>query len=121
MKKLIKTLALVLTTASLSFANPNPEPKTFKIGMYNVVNSHVLKVNIRKERGEAIELTVLDEKNNVKLRSNGVKNTEGNRFIVDMSDLPVGEYTIQIKTKSETYNRTVKLVNEQSSESKIEL
>lgn len=53
MKKLLKSIAVFFVSVSLISAAPTSfpatkAPLTFKVGMYNVQNSHVLKVFIEK-------------------------------------------------------------------------
>lgn len=50
MKKLFKTFAVLAVSSTLAFANVNPT--SFKVGMYNVHNTHTLKVFVNKESSD---------------------------------------------------------------------
>ena len=118
MKKLFKTFAILAVSSSLAFAN-NTRPSTFKVGMYNVKNTHTLKVFVDKESNNALLLEVKDADGRVLQSENIGKNRHSMGLRLNLSNLESGDYTIELSDKTNTYTKDIRLEKEQKEELKI--
>jgi hypothetical protein len=117
MKKLFKTFAVLALCTSFAFANV--KPASFKVGMYNVHNTHTLKVFVEKKTSEALLLEVKDSKGAVLQSEKLGKNKSQMGVALDLSSLPSGDYTLHISDKNSTYVKDIRLEKEQKEELKI--
>jgi hypothetical protein len=117
MKTLFKTFAVLAISSSLAFANVTPA--SFKVGMYNVQNTHKLKVFVDKGTKEALLLEVKDSKGNVLQSEKLGKGKSQMAVSLDLGNLESGDYTLYISDKKSTYTKDIRLEKEQKEELKI--
>lgn len=118
MKKLFKTLAVLAVSGTMAFAN-GPVPQTFKVGMYNVQNSHTLKVFIEKESAEPLLLEIKDANGRTIQHDYFGKNKSKSGVSLNMENLESGNYTLEISDKTNTFKKEIELTKEQKEELKI--
>lgn len=118
MKKLFKTFAVLVLTGTMAFAT-GPVPQSFKVGMYNVENSHVLKVFVDKESKDALLLKIKDQSGRVIQREYFGKNMLKTGVILNMENLKNGNYTILISHKDSVYEKEIEIKTETTKEHKI--
>ncbi|WP_367914664.1 T9SS type A sorting domain-containing protein [Leadbetterella sp. DM7] len=117
MKKLFKTFAVLAVSSTLAFANVNPT--SFKVGMYNVQNTHMLKVFVNKESSNALLLEICDAKGRVIQSEQVGKNKHNMGLNLNLSELESGDYTIRLSDKTSTFTKEIRLEKEQKEELKI--
>ena len=114
MKKLLKSIAVFFVAVSLTSATPanHPAPKapvTFKVGMYNVQNSHVLKVFIEKLEGDNVKLELKGKDGSVFFSKYLGKKETKKGFNIDMSQLPSDYYTLMVTNGEEKFVKKLDL------------
>ena len=117
MKKLFKTFAVLAVSTSLTFANVNPS--SFKVGMYNVQNTHTLKVFVNKESPDAILLAIRDANGKVIQSETIGKNKHKMGLSLNLSNLDSGDYTLELSDKTSTFTKDIRLEKEHKEELKI--
>lgn len=117
MKKLFKTFAVLAASSTLAFANVNPT--SFKVGMYNVQNTHTLKVFVNKESSDALLLQIKDAKGTIIQSENIGKNKYKMGLSLNLSNLESGDYTVELSDKTSTFTKDIRLEKEQKEELKI--
>jgi hypothetical protein len=117
MKTLFKTFAVLAISTSFAFANVTPS--SFKVGMYNVQNTHKLKVFVEKGTKDALLLEVKDSKGNVLQSEKLGKGKSQMAVSLDLANLESGDYTLYISDKNSTYTKDIRLEKEQKEELKI--
>ncbi len=117
MKKLFKTFAVLAISSTIALANVGPQ--SFKVGMYNVQNTHKLKVFIDKENTGALVLEVLDNTGTVIQKELVGKNQSKAAISLDMSSLESGDYKLKISDKFSSYTKDIHLEKQQKEELKI--
>ncbi len=114
MKKLLKSIAVFFVAVSLTSAAPasfptTKAPQTFKVGMYNVQNSHVLKVFIEKVLGENVKLELKGKDGSVFFSKYLGKKETKKGFNIDMSQLPADYYTLMVTNGEEIFIKKLDL------------
>ncbi|HLO44768.1 MAG TPA: DUF3244 domain-containing protein [Leadbetterella sp.] len=109
MKKLVKTFALLLFTVSVSLANPKPQ--SFKVGMYNVQNSHSLKVFVEKQKGDNLRVELKDNKGSVIMTKYADKKSDKAAYCFDLAQLDSGAYQLEITNDKEVFVKDLNVVN----------
>ncbi|CAN1558380.1 hypothetical protein MCERE19_02504 [Spirosomataceae bacterium] len=109
MKKLVKTFALLLISVSVSLANPKPQ--SFKVGMYNVQNSHLLKVFVEKEKGENLRVELKDKNGAVMMTKYADKKSTKAAYCFDFAQLSTDSYKLEITNDKEVFVKDFNLVN----------
>ncbi len=114
MKKLLKSIAVFFIAVSLTSAAPTnfpttKAPVTFKVGMYNVQNSHVLKVFIEKVLGENVKLELKGKDGSVIFSKYLGKKETKKGFNIDMSQLPADYYTLMVTNGEELFVKKLDL------------
>ena len=114
MKKLLKSIAVFFVAVSLTSAAPTSipttkAPLTFKVGMYNVQNSHVLKVFIEKVLGENVKLELKGKDGSVFFSKYLGKKETKKGFNIDMSQLPSDYYTLMVTNGEEKFVKKLDL------------
>ncbi len=117
MKKLFKTFAVLAISSTLAFANA--KPASFQVGMYNVHNTHTLKVFVNKESTDALRLEIKDAQGKVIQSENIGKNKHKMGISLNLSNLESGDYTLELSDKSSTFTKEIRLEKEQKEELKI--
>ena len=85
------------------------KPSSFKIGMYNVKQTHVLKVFIEKEKGSQLKLEIKDEKGESLLVNYVSKKAIASRIYIDLNALKDGNYILEFSNKSEKFTKELNL------------
>lgn len=109
MKKLVKTFALLLISVSVSLANPKPQ--SFKVSMYNVQNSHSLKVFVEKEKGENLRVELKDKNGAVMMTKYADKKSIKAAYCFDLAQLDQGAYQLEITNDKEVFVKDLHVVN----------
>jgi len=109
MKKLVKTFALLLISVSVSLANPKPQ--SFKVGMYNVQNSHSLKVFVEKEKGDNLRVELKDKNGSVMVTKYADKKSNKAAYCFDLAQLETGAYQLEITNDKEVFVKDLNVVN----------
>ncbi|MBX2953235.1 MAG: hypothetical protein KF870_12070 [Leadbetterella sp.] len=117
MKKLFKTFAVLAVSSTLAFANVNPT--SFKVGMYNVQNTHNLKVFVNKETTDALLLEIRDAKGTLLQSERIGKNKYKMGLTLNLSNLESGDYTLKLSDKTSTFTKDIRLEKEHKEELKI--
>ena len=108
MKKLIKPFVLLLLSVSLGFAAPKPQ--SFQVSMYNVQNSHSLKVFVEKKKGDNLKVELKDKDGmSVLTRFIDKKSTKA-AYCFDLEALDSGVYQLEITNNKEVYVKDLNLV-----------
>ena len=113
MKKLFKTLAVVLLASATTFASVTEEKKvtketkTFAIGMYQMKNTSKVRLMLDKHTDNVISVKLTDELGSILHRDfiNKKQTNYGKSF--DLSRLNDGTYTFVIESKNEKTTREV--------------
>jgi hypothetical protein len=114
MKKLVKSIALVFIALSVAVATPveiknTTYPQSFKVGMYNVKDSHILKVFVEKTKGENLKMELKD-KNGTTIASKYLSKADTKLGVnFDLSDLKAETYTLEISNKEEKLIKEINL------------
>jgi hypothetical protein len=114
MKKLVKSIALVFIALSVAVATPveiknTTNPQSFKVGMYNVKDSHILKVFVEKTKGENLKMELKD-KNGTTIASKYLSKADTKLGVnFDLSDLKAETYTLEIFNKEEKLVKEINL------------
>ena len=114
MKKLLKSIIVFFAAVSFATASPikvpsTKSPETFKVGMYNVQNSFVIRVFIEKMTGDAIKIELKD-KNGTSLFSKFAGKKDALKcFNIDMSNLESANYTLEISNGKELMVKSLNL------------
>ena len=115
MKTLIKTLALALSlgvvTSVATFANTNPGGNpamvaSYKSGIYTTVDGK-LNVSINKQTGGAVDVRLKTTDGKVLYSQHLGKHDSTYRTRLNMSELPDGNYQVEITNGVETTTQTV--------------
>ena len=127
MKKLFRTIAGLAMALTISFASFATTPKvketknpvTFEVGMYNVTNTHNLKLFVEKAKGQylKIELKSIDGKS---LLTEFVdkKNTKYG-VNLNMDNLAEGNYVIEISNDQELLKKEIQVVTNQPKDAAV--
>jgi hypothetical protein len=116
MKKLITTIAIALLVSAFSVSNvnaaediKNPDrlSRPLAVGAYQVGNEMKLTMLVEKHLGEKAMVKITDENKNVLYRESIGKNTLTYKFAFDMSELPAGNYSVEIVTGNEKITKEV--------------
>ena len=113
MKKLLKTLAVVLLTSATAFASVTDdkmaikEIDTFAIGMYKLKNTSKIRLMLDKFRSSAVSVILLDESGNILHRDFITKKQMDYSKTFDLSRLTDGTYTFVIESGTEKETRDV--------------
>lgn len=118
MKKLFKTFAVLTITTSLAFAKVSPE-STFKVGVYNVKNTHKIKVFVEKDNLKSLAVEILDENGRSIQKEIFGKDKTKTGLDLDLSQLEDGKYTLKISDKKGSYKKDLELRKEKKEELKI--
>ena len=114
MKKLLKSIIVFFATVSFATATPIKVPTTkcsesFKVGMYNVQNSFVIRLFIEKMTCDDIKIE-LKNKNGTPLFSKFMGKKEAIKcFNIDMSNLESANYTLEISNGKELMVKNLNL------------
>lgn len=109
MKKLVKPFVLLLLSVSMAFAAPKPQ--SFKVGMYNVQNSHLLKVFVEKKRGESMIVEIKNKNGQTVVTKYLDKKSSKAAICFDLEDLEAGNYSMEISNKNEVFVKEINLVD----------
>jgi len=121
MKKLIKSIAaaalgLFLLNTNLSAAVietktecKNNSCEKFRIGMYRVKDSLTMKLLMEKEKGERVEIRLLDEKGRVVHEEYVGKSMNKFGRSLNFSDAQDGNYSLEISNDHEKIVKTIRL------------
>ncbi len=115
MKNLLKMLAIALFvgitfTSNAEEKNSTPmKSKTFEVGMYQVINTLTMVVNIEKTGNDALLVVLKDEKGNIISKSLLSKRDKTYRGRFDMSDLKDGKYSFEFTKGNEKIVKDVEL------------
>lgn len=116
MKKLIKTIAIVLFASATTFASnlvddkkEVKQPKSFELGMYNVKNTSKIRLMLEKAKGDLITVSLTNKKGDVlhKETINKKKTFYSTNFQLD--GLEDGTYNFVIEGNEEKIVREVKV------------
>lgn len=114
MKKLLKSIIVFFSAVSLATASPikmptTKNPENFKVGIYNVQNSFIMRVFIEKIAGDAIKIELKDKNgNSIFSKFTGKKETI-KCFNIDMSNLESTNYTLEISKGKELVIKNLNL------------
>ena len=114
MKKLLKSIIVFFAAVSFATATPikvpaTKSPESFKVGIYNVQNSFIMRVFIEKMTGDAIKIELKD-KNGTSLFSKFTGKKEAIKcFNIDMSNLESANYTLEISNGKELMVKNLNL------------
>ncbi|RRB06669.1 hypothetical protein [Larkinella rosea] len=104
-------IALTLTATSASFANENSKSgekaSTFKSVVYPVINSSKIRVNVNKEKGARILVTLKNEAGETLATEHLRKADESSAIRFDLGQLEDGNYQVEV---SDGWNKQVKEV-----------
>lgn len=117
MKKLFRTiagLAMALTLSFSSFATtPNVKetknPVTFEVGMYNVTNTHNLKLFVEKKKGQSLKIQVKNTDGQTLLTEFVDKNSTKYGVNLNMDSLAEGKYVIEISNDTEMLKKDIQI------------
>ncbi|MCR9064164.1 MAG: hypothetical protein NXI00_09370 [Cytophagales bacterium] len=115
MKTLVKTIALVLLSSSLTlsaFAKDIKKPKeekSFEVAMYFDHHSGTIKTFFEKEKGSQLELVFMNKDEQELSRAFANKKCEKGRVFFDINALPNGTYTIKASSGKEVSLHTLKI------------
>ena len=109
MKKLVKTFALLLFSVSISLASPS-KPKDFKVSMYNVQNTHSLKVFVEKKKGANLKVELKDQQGMTVMTKYVDKKSAKAAYSFDLTALESGKYYLEVSNKNEVYVKDLNLV-----------
>lgn len=112
MKKLFKTLAVILLTSAATFASVKhdkmavKEIETFEIGMYKMKNTSTIRLMLNKYQSNVVSVNLTDKNGNILYRDFISKKQMKYRRDFDMSGLKDGTYTFTIANgiEEETHN-----------------
>jgi hypothetical protein len=113
MKKLFKTLAVVLLTSATTFASVGDdkmaikEIDTFAIGMYKLKNTSKVRLMLDKFQSSAVSVVLTDESGNVLHRDFIAKKQMDYSKTFDLSRLTDGTYTFTIENSVEKETHSV--------------
>ncbi len=114
MKKLFKTLAVVLLASATTFATTIEDdkkevkqPTTFEIGMYNVKNTSKIRLVLEKAKGDFLTIKLRNEFGD--LMHTEVVNKRSTFYSTnfDLDGLNDGRYTFEISSDNEKIVREV--------------
>ncbi len=106
MKKLLKSIIVFITAVSISSATPTDatpttSPESFKVGMYNVQNSFVIRVFVEKIAGETVKVELKDKYGSILLSKSVSKKDTKQCLNIDMSNLPSENYLLEFSNGKE--------------------
>jgi hypothetical protein len=105
MKKLFASVGLFFMTISISSATtvpvPSTAPKSFQVGMYNVKNSHLLKVFVEKAKGQSLKIELKDKEGITLLTEFVNKKVTKTGFSFDLGSLRPDHYSLSVSNDSE--------------------
>ncbi len=114
MKKLFKTLAIVLLASATTFAatieddkKSVKQPTSFDIGMYNVKNTSKIRLMLAKAKGDVITVKLLNEKGDVLHKEVVAKNSTLYKTNFELDGLEDGTYQFEIESSNEKVVREV--------------
>lgn len=122
MKTLIKSLALALTlgfvTSAATFANTNPGGRqtvvaSFKSAIYTTVSGK-LSIALDKEVGGAVDVQLKNKDGKVLYSQHLGKKESKYRRLLNVSELPDGDYQVEITNGVERSMHTVTIATQQS-------
>ena len=119
MKKLFKTLAVVLLASATTFASVTDnkmaikEIDTFAIGMYKVKNTSKVRLILDKFQNNIVSVKLTDQDGNVLHQEFITKKEMNYSKNFDMSRLQDGTYTFVISDKNEEISRDVTISTNQ--------
>lgn len=117
MKKLFKTLTVLVVSGTMALANPNPE--TFKVGMYNVKGTHAVKIFLKKQDEASLQLIVKNAKGRIIYDTAVGRNAQEAALLLNLEHLETGDYTIEISDGNTLFKKDIELVKEVKEELKI--
>lgn len=105
-------IALTVSASSVSFANDNSKTaekaSTFKSVVYPVINSSKIRVNVNKEKGTRILVTLKNEAGETLATEQLRKTDESSAIRFDLGQLEDGNYQVEV---SDGLTKQVKAVN----------
>ncbi len=116
MKIKLSFFFLVCLITHTAFTNPSKvlvKPSSFKVGMYNVHHTHLLKVFLEKQKGSVLKIEISTTEGETILINYVSKRNVKTRLSIDLSQLEDGEYYIVFSNKSEKYKQKLRLTSKQ--------
>jgi hypothetical protein len=112
MKKLLKTLAVVvLCSAFTSAIAAEPiKPATFKVGTYAIKDTEKIKVLLEKSLGSKLSLSLKDESSQVLYSEVIGKNKKKYNLNLDLADLKPGKYTLIVSNGPEKFTKSLEII-----------
>ncbi len=122
MKKTIKNFAIALVAGIFTFSSVlATEPiatkldvnKSFDVGMYRIVNSMKVNVTIEKQKGNVVEISLKNDKNEVIYTEIVGKKSIKFAKKFDLTGLEDGKYRFDISSGKETITKEINLETHQ--------
>jgi hypothetical protein len=114
MKKLFKTLAIVLLASATTFAATTEDdkktvkqPETFEIGMYNVKNTSKIRLMLEKAKGDVLVIKLRNETGDVLHKEVVNKRSTFYSTNFQLDGLEDGNYQFEIESNNEKVVREV--------------
>lgn len=120
MKTLIKSLALALTlgfiTSAATFAETNPGVRptvvaSYQSGIYTTINGK-LRISLDKQTGGTVDVRLKNAGGAVLYSQHLGKNDSKYRTLLNMNELPDGNYQVEITNGVDTTTHTVTIATQ---------
>ncbi len=124
MKKLFRTVAGLAMAFTITFTSSaastvpvkeTKNPVTFEVGMYNVANTHNLKLFVEKQKGQSLKIQLKDLDGQSLLTEFVHKNNTRYGVNLNMEGLKEGQYVIEISNDKEIVKKEILITTSEPS------